>query len=385
MNKTNPKEAHLYDDGGRNLPICKLCYHSPLYKLHVKKEDITDNTAGDVQQATDQSSDTEQTLPSVPDNDILSIEEFKIDPLQAMPSFQNTFHAEHEIVISFAERSIPDLDKLTNKKDNLAHSHLCNQCGRPEVHMHNELCTWPGGESSNLCPKCKEKQAMMACFGYSNINCPGHPCISCGLEWSHDYTCKREKVINVLCNKCASQAGADIFRHDAISKIAKYANGFITGEEAVKIKVSENNFIVRNLWKDENGNERPDANERLSAHILELEKQQEELRIKLLEGHRLGAEKRSKDCEKLTPEELKEYRKIASKPEKVAKKKLSKLETDEQANKEYKRKAWLSQRESICKDIMNVKKKLTKEQALVQAEKFMESQEEFIERKDDSI
>lgn len=337
-------------------PICKICFQNREHFLHLASQEIS------------------QVIPVK--RDLLD----QAITLQSIPAFQHP-----ALPVSY--------DLVTTENKPSAHTHICQSCGKIEVHLDREECLW---NSLIICNSCQERndrlitempgqilnQAILESEKSSSpvsiVLCPGHKCEKCDDTWHHSYRCnKASDGVKTLCPTCAgvmSQTGADSIRHSAIAEIAKNQNGRLTGEDTVKIGVDEENFVVLNLWKDENGKDRPDGNERLTAHIAALELEMETLKIRLSKDHSLGAARRTKEMEKLTPEELTEYKKQASKPTAKKEKKVKDLSEEE------KKKAWSASLKSMTDMILASNKKLTKEQAQAKAEKFMESQANFVKR-----
>jgi hypothetical protein len=127
----------------------------------------------------------------------------------------------------------------------------------------------------------------------------------------------------------ASQDAAEINR---TNNVAALVAEVLTPREAVERDLSSYHFAVRNLARDENDAERPDAIERIDNHIKDLARKIEQFRIDTGAARRLKAELQTVKVAKLTPEErekyLKESRNARALPsDKVAAKAVAKHQT----------------------------------------------------------
>lgn len=141
--------------------------------------------------------------------------------------------------------------------------------------------------------------------------CKGHICPKCKDTWEHNYNCG--SINNGLCEKCAQQNAAEIFRPKHIEEIKESQGTHLTGMEATQLRLQHEEFVVLEIIQDKNGATRTDWQERLAEHIKIKEACIERLRIELASCTRAKARQEVQDLNKLTPEEQEQYRRDAGK------------------------------------------------------------------------
>lgn len=199
-----------------------------------------------------------------------------------------------------------------------------------------------------------------------NIICSGHECNLCHEIWKHDYTCG--KTGQGLCKKCASQAAAEINRPKSIEEIKVSADSPLTGREWSELLAEHDNFVVFELIHDSsNGNAvRDDWQDRVSAHIMDLKRKMEILRVKLQATTRAKARQETEDLTKLSPEEIAQYRRDAAKLKIKSEPKIKKEKDD-------KKKAWEKVIKGLIATYKTMNPKLTDEEARTRALKMIEN------------
>ena len=101
------------------------------------------------------------------------------------------------------------------------------------------------------------------------VLCYGHKCPSCGRAFSHAYKCWPGTTEVLHCPDCHAQATAEIHRPDDILQLLK--KDYMTAREITEILIEHEAFVVRNIIRDENNELRSDYEERVAAHILNME------------------------------------------------------------------------------------------------------------------
>ena len=206
-------------------------------------------------------------------------------------------------------KSLPEKDREYAEWSNLAsvsqslpvaHSHTCRKCDKTEIH--------------NLA-NCKLPE-LVVCANCAGKTCPSHKCPSCQTTWKHDHCCK--SVSNGLCEKCATQSTASIFRPVEIEQLAQTAGEVISGREHKEIEL-QNEVLVYNLCHDEVTHTLlPDWQEKIHAHRRNQKQLIERYRIGELSTMKKLRDFQNEQTSTLTLEEREAWEKAAKKKQRAA-------------------------------------------------------------------
>lgn len=163
----------------------------------------------------------------------------------------------------------------------------------------------------------------------SNLpDCYGHKCPNCGDTWSHSYKCWPDPKVKEMmhCPKCFGQAVVEIHRND---DIAKLINPQITSaKDLAHQRIEHEAFIVLEASKSAN------YEEWCADHIRNLRALIEQYTNKIFATNSALAQLRREDAEKLTPEELEQFRKNSVRGKKTDEEK--KVKQRDTSKKDYK-------------------------------------------------
>jgi len=178
-------------------------------------------------------------------------------------------------------------------------------------------------------------------------DCYGHICPGCGRLWRHDYKCWPDPKIknSMWCGPCAAtnefkQAVADGHRHDDIGALEQYVEKHCLISDPKDLKEAEiehESFCANEIRNNPNFN--------FAGHLRDLQSKIELFNAKISGAARAKANWQLEEARKLTPEELEQFKKNASRAK--IKKQASDDKIKDKAKKEY---------QDLLKDLLKLTK-----------------------------
>ena len=269
-------------------------------------------------------------------------------------------------------------DKMTEKHKFVAlgHTLVCGKCYRPKLHeLHLDdldstdikIVEMPDtnrevskakqiGELVVMTPKedpqgIKDKNDPNYPDDSNKPNCYGHICPGCGRFFTHDYKCWPDPKIknSMWCGQCAAtnefkQAVADGHRHDDIGALEQYVGMHCLISDPKDLKAAEiehESFCANEIRTN------PDFN--FEKHIKDLQLKIEVFNAQISGTARAKANWQLEEAKKLTPEELEQFTKNASrsKVKKSSGAASDAVASEKKAKKEY---------QDLLKDLLKLTK-----------------------------
>jgi hypothetical protein len=184
--------------------------------------------------------------------------------------------------------------------------------------------------SNHIKPKSEQQDS-------NHPNCYGHKCPECGRHWMHNYKCWPDlKVKEVMhCPEHFAQAISDIHRNDDIANLIKPTLN--TAKYLAEQRIEHTSFVV--LEAKESGN----YEQWIQNHIQNLRSLIEQYNNKIFASTTALADLRKEDGNKLTPEEIEQYKRAAAKQKKIK----------ENTNKEESKKEWTKMLKNLASMVGN--------------------------------
>jgi hypothetical protein len=219
---------------------------------------------------------------------------------------------------------------------------LCNQCHKTKtnpVHLDNKkLCAVCNVETpiyicstclKPLCEQCKNKhlrgndpendyKPIPKSESTTNLystksQCTGHLCAICDKEWFHDYNCGRPKDKRGLCKECTTNQNTDIHRPDDLKDLKHYlGEPILSGSEKVQA-IIDGEIDLYTAMHFPDGRRKDNYQEIARSFIDRAERAISTLRANIQgysKARRTQEELDLKEvCDKLSQEEIEEYKK----------------------------------------------------------------------------
>lgn len=243
----------------------------------------------------------------------------------------------------------------TNHKfKQMSYTKLCGICFKPKLdEMHLDHLDESDLIASNLPtdPSFKPTEDMQIFMNESHLpphiikqaeeakqpNCYGHTCIECGRSFMHEHKCwpGPNSGPNGYCPEHFAQAISDIHRNDDIANLIKPTLN--TAKYLAEQRIEHTAFVVLEATKSGN------YETWIQDHIQNLRSLIEQYNNKIFASTTALADLRKEDGNKLTPEEIEQYKRAAVKQKKVK----------ENTNKEESKKEWTKMLKNLASMVGN--------------------------------
>ena len=161
-------------------------------------------------------------------------------------------------------------------------------------------------DSKDFGPSVQEQKKIILTSEISR--CKGHTCAKCKTPWNHDYNCDNHEF-DSICKRCIEESTVLINREHDVTFQAQVKG--MTPREIKEEELAHYNFVEHNIFRLPDGTDNPNWLEVWENHYKNLETLIEKFRVKQSAALRAKADKRSKDNEKLTPEERADFERAA--------------------------------------------------------------------------
>ena len=217
-----------------------------------------------------------------------------------------------------------------------SHKHTCPVCMKESQHLTsnglpdpdvNLSCNAPEHILCISCSKLPEEDKSYASWAVEvipdkpTVLCVGHSCPGCGIMWKHDYACKSKS--KGMCEQCATQSTANIFRPVAIEQIAQTSSEVLSGRERVETMIEHEAFVYSLCHDMQTNKLLPDWQEKIHEHRRNIKQMIEKLRCKEISTSKKTVDFEMEDTMYLTPEERESYERAARRGKVKAGKKVN--------------------------------------------------------------